>query len=582
MKDGRSRLWPAVLIALALVQGACDRRRPESVLVIAVDSLPFNLSLCTRDAVAETSGFRRLCDESIRFTHALTPSVLAVPALASLITGMNPVDHGVRHNGGPELKAGFTTFAEIALRHGRRTAFFSGGAPVWRRSGLQQGFETFDDGVGFQSGRLFRPAAENSALFRQWLAEIGGDSFAAVIYVPDLNFTDTVTETPSGEMRPLSDESQLEELDETLGELFEHLRLGDRWNDTMIVVAGLNGREISPRPGEIEPLMLNSENTQVSLFIKPTAKPRDEAITWKIDRNVSLTDVGRTILDVLGGPPPKIRSGFDAVSLKATLTSAQPDWLEDRPLPVESGWAVWQGWGPVRMGAMVDRDLVIDDEKPVVFNTLVDRLETSPVRLTEQARKVLDQLQDAGSVPWPGIAASRLALFRLPRLDWLIPARGAALHRGLQALASARKPDPRVLRWAAQLALEQRDWARLAELGRKAEVPLWTAVAERNLGKKSKILDPCLKLLEARPGDPKTCSDETVLALYGAVRAEAGNRDNARRRLARAWETHQFDLRILKANAGMGLLWLPASSEEGLPSLGSLAMALPEMKKFAP
>lgn len=584
-----SRLLIPVLVLMTLTQTACDRKRAASVLVVGVDSLPFNLSLCTRDSSVETSGFRRLCDESIRFTHAMSPSTLSVPALVSLATGLNPVDHGVRHNGSPGLRAQFTTFGELAARRGRRTAFFSGGAPVWRRTGLQQGFEIFDDGIGFTSGRLFRPASENAQLFRQWLAsDVGSQSFAAMIYLPDLNFTDTVTETPTGEIRALSEESQLEELDETLGDLFEHLRREDRWNDTLIVIAGLNGREVSPRPGEIEPLLLNSENMQVSLFIKPPARPRDEPITWKVDRNVGLADVGRTILDVLGGPAPRAPSGLDAVSLRTTLTSAQPDWLEDRVIPLESGWAVWQGWGPVRMGAMVGRDLVLDDEKPVVFNTLVDRLETSPIRLGETARKALDRLQAAGSVPWPRMSESRLAPFRIPRLDWLSPARAAALDRELQSLASAKSPDPRVFRWAAQLALERKDWTRLAELGRKAAVPLWTAVAERNLGKKTKLADPCLRLLETpAAGDSreaKACSDETILTLYGAIRADADGegRENSRRRFARAWELHQLDLRILKANAGMGLLWLPASAEEGLPSLPSLALALPELKKFTP
>lgn len=578
------------VLVLLLVFGltGCDRRREPSILVIAVDSLPFNLSLCTRDAPAETSGFRRLCDESIRFTHAATPSVLAVPALASLLTGMNPIDHGVRHNGVPGLRAEATTFGEVALRNRRRTSFFSGGAPVWRRTGLHQGFEVFDDNVNLSGGRLFRPFTESLNAFKVWLAEIGNESFASVIYVSDLSFTDTVTETPNGEMRPLSEESQLEELDESLNDLFEHLRRKNRWKDTIVVVAGLNGRETSPRAGEIEPLLLNSENTQVSLFIKPATKDRDEAIHWKIDRNVSLADVGRTVFDLLGGVPKATHSGLPAVSLRAALTSAQPDWLEERLIPLESGWAAWQGWGPVRMGALVGRDLVLDDERrPIVFNTLVDRLETSPQSLGEDDKRALDRLQTAGSVPWPGLPSSRQALFHLPRLDWLVPARGAALHRQLQKLASAKNVDPRVYRWAAQLALEQKDWAQLSAIGQRAKVPLWTAVAERNRGKKTKIEDPCLRLFDLKTGDArdtKNCPDETMLSLFNAARADNGgeNRENARRRFLRAWENHQQDLRILKANAGLGLLWLPASAEEGLPSLASLALALPEMKRFNP
>lgn len=572
---------------LGLVQLACEGGRKPSVLIIASDSLPLNLSLCTKESLPEETGFRRLCAESIRFTHVVTPSVLTVPALTSLMTGLAPADHGVRHNGSPGLSPAIRTFAESALASGRRTAFFSGGAPVWRRTGLHHGFEIFDDNIPLSSGRLFRSLSENSHLLFQWLfSDVGGEAFAAVIYAPDLAFTDTVTESAQGELRPLNYDSQLEEFDESLDELFHRLQRMGRWDDTVVVVAGLNGRENAPRPGEIEPLILNSENTQVTLFIKPVVKPRDQAIHWKVDRNVGLADVGRTLFRLIGDTTTPSPGAFPSISVLTALSSAQPDWDEDRVLPIESGWALWQGWGGLRAGAVVGHDLIRYDHPPVLFNTLVDRFETTALPLDESSREALRPWRDLGVEEWRPPTASQRAIFRVPTLDWLSPARAPALHRQLMELSADKKADDRVFRWAAQSALEQKDWTQLARLGKFAKRPLWTAVAEKNLGKNPRLDDPCLSLLGLKATDSarlKKCTDETFLSLFSWVRADVNGdgRETARRRFLRAWEAQQLDVRILKTNAGLGLLWLPAAAEESIPTVTTLALALPELKKFA-
>ena len=577
------------LLLIGLLQTSCEGRRKPSILVIAVDRLPFHLSLCAKDAESENSGFQTLCDESIRFTHALTTSTMSVPALASVLTGTYPVKNGVRQNGGPGLSPRFRTVAEAALRRGFRSAFFSGGAPVWRRSGLHQGFEIFDDNVNFPSGRLFRSFAETKNIFETWLRqEVEEKSFLSVIYAPDLDFPDTVTETPTGEIRNLSYESQFEELDESLYELFRFLKKRDRWNDTAILVVGLNGREISPRPREVEPVLLNSENTQVSLFIKPAIKARDEAIHWTIDRNVSLADLGKTLFALVSDSlPAKDDSAFPVFSLVTGLTSAQPDWPEDRPLLTESAWTSWHGLGPIRAAVLKNFELMIYDEKPMIYNTLTDRMEMAGLRGRKLDVDVTEKLRLVGFQPWPGLPHSASLLFQIPTLNWLTQARSPAWHRQLVKLSQNSNADERILRWTAQSCLEQKDWITLERIATGPQHLLWKQIAQRNLGKKVVIDDVCLSLLakkDALPGDLKVCPDETFLSLLHWVRADlkGDGRDLARRRFLKAWENAQQDLRILKANAGLGLLWLPASAEDALPSRTSLALSLGELRRFVP
>src|SRR5690606_23100084 len=128
-----------VLIFIFLLNASCTlREKDPSVIVIAADSLPYDAILCTNSD--QGTGFGAICQEMARFTHSFTPSTLAQPAVASLLTALYPIDHGVHHNGDDILSAKYITVAEAAVRNGYRTGFFSGGVPIFRRSGLQQGF----------------------------------------------------------------------------------------------------------------------------------------------------------------------------------------------------------------------------------------------------------------------------------------------------------------------------------------------------------------------------------------------------------------------------------------------------------
>src|ERR1700744_4519468 len=91
------------LLATSLVQLSCQSTSKPSILVIAVDDLTVTDILCNEEtAKSYRSGFEILCQESVRFTHAFTPSTLSVPALASMLTGLYPYQNKVRNNGSPE------------------------------------------------------------------------------------------------------------------------------------------------------------------------------------------------------------------------------------------------------------------------------------------------------------------------------------------------------------------------------------------------------------------------------------------------------------------------------------------------
>lgn len=597
------------LVVLALcvsagVQVACEKRGDSSIVIVAVDSLHSHQILCGKDLDTQRqAGFAELCQSALRFTHAMTPSPLSVPALASVLTGLYPYEHGVRHNGDRGLASEKTTFAEAALAHSYRTSFWSGGPPMFQKSGLDQGFEVFDDHVPLSSGRLYRPFDKTISLFEGWLdSEAGDASFASVFYVPDLSFTDNATESENGEQRSLSFESQLEEFDENLGRLIKILKKKKRWDQTTFIVLGLNGREMNPRPGEIEPLLLNSENTQVALFVKPPTKPRDQAVQWNVDRNVTLVDVGRSLFD-LAGAEPGAKNGvqnpaswddeapFPVVSLTKAFTSANLDWDEDRPLLIESAWGAWQMGLPVRGAVLRGHRLTIDGPKPRQYNMLTDRLEMNVTVFQSPDDPVvapdIGLLRKVGIERWTGIPDEERAVFEIPPLTWISPLFEQELLNRLRVRALDKRGSPRALRWAAAIALDRKDWTTLQALGKKRPSEAWTYVAERNLRPNAAIpppADPCLRLFVPGPvaRSWKDCPDEAIRRLSDWIESDPGKAEgeNAKRRAIRDHEQEVTRGRLLRTNAALGLIWLPLEEEKSIPSNLTLALALPEMKKW--
>src|ERR1700742_815194 len=69
-----------VLSCLVVCLAGCQWETPSrpSVLVFVVESLGFSLVPCQSvEFETNPSGLRTLCEESVRFTHAFTPSVMS-------------------------------------------------------------------------------------------------------------------------------------------------------------------------------------------------------------------------------------------------------------------------------------------------------------------------------------------------------------------------------------------------------------------------------------------------------------------------------------------------------------------------
>ena len=143
---------------LRTLHPAPNATAPPNLLILSVDTLrPDHLS-CYGYQNMTTPVIDRLAAEGILFEQAVTPVPLTGPSFASILTGTYPQTHGSRQNLHP-LRPEALTLAEHLRSQGYRTAAFVSGYPLRRSfSGLDQGFDLYQDRFSFFDGfKLLRP-----------------------------------------------------------------------------------------------------------------------------------------------------------------------------------------------------------------------------------------------------------------------------------------------------------------------------------------------------------------------------------------------------------------------------------------
>jgi arylsulfatase A-like enzyme len=595
-----------VFFALLLLSGlSCTwHSKPSTnVLVIAVDQLGFNRLPCATENTEANSrnGFDLLCQDSVRFTHAYTTSLLSGPALASVLTGLYPIDHGLRDNGANALSSSMKTVAEMAIDQGYQTSFYSGGAPILRKLNLQQGFENFEDNILPLPARTFRPFAKTEALFESWLKENPHAPFFTFFYVPDLAFTNYQTQNELGENRNLTFESQLEALNQNLGQLIKTLKQQKRWESTFVVLMGLNATAVNHRNHALTNLNLFSERTQVTLLIKPPLKPRDQGIHWTYDDNVSLADVGVTLARFLNHSVPP-NPQFPTQALNQSLfepSSRRSSSGHGRPLLIESAWGAWHGLGRIRYAIRQDQFLYFYDEKPRIYNSLIDRSELTPLSLDDSNARILgaqlhEKMRQLQALPFQPLPEKDFLKWAGLEEVYSLSDLGENHDDLLSRLAHHWPEDTELSQQYALQLLRQQNWKDLRQWAEKTKDKdlRWLAELntkdERNKGE-GRFRNACLSvLMKSSPSsaDQKNCSDPLSSSFNDWIlseenpRAEENIRDARKKKFLRAYEYFLLDRKVAEQDWAFQGVWDVNPQLTPLLHTIDLQMALPKLQKF--
>lgn len=343
----------ALTTLVALVLGACGARErpgtpPKHVLLITVDTLradhmsaylygrPTTFTGATdEDKLAGRDlSLDRLAEEGVLFRHAFAPRGMTAPSVASLLTGLTPLEHGLLTNT-QRLDSSLPTLAERFASAGFDTAGFSANRLIAKGSGLTEGFahfETYTEGDkdlevvrGAMDWLGERDLDDGPPVFL-WLhlvgphlpyepLPIGGEDFAA-------RFTDPGYAGPADGSRAFLDQAYLERRPLDGQDVHHVVSLYDgevarvnfllqrflevysgvyedppkrRLDDTLLVFAADHGEELYER----NHYWAHSKSVYSSVLHVPLFLRHPPSLTGRrvVDEHVTLEDVGPTLLE---------------------------------------------------------------------------------------------------------------------------------------------------------------------------------------------------------------------------------------------------------------------------------------------
>jgi choline-sulfatase len=216
----------------------------------------------------------------VRWTQAITPTPLTLPAHTSLFTGLVPPEHGVEINSREALPRNLPTLAEAFTARGYRTAGLVASLILDRRFGLARGFQLYDDKVPGDSSR--RDARQMTDAALEWLKRRpGGNPPAGKPLFLWVHYYDPHEPYRAQDADPKAGAAQLYAgevafMDREIGRLLAALPGGaERW---LIAAVGDHGESLGEHGERNHGLFLYQATVHVPLILAGPGVPRGKTV----------------------------------------------------------------------------------------------------------------------------------------------------------------------------------------------------------------------------------------------------------------------------------------------------------------
>jgi arylsulfatase A-like enzyme/Flp pilus assembly protein TadD len=380
----RRALLVAAVVSIA-AQIACDRTASRANASLQPDALArSNVLLITVDTLrvdrvgaygggSLTPSLDALAARGVRFTRAHAHAPLTLPAHTSIMTGLVPATHGVHNNGVAGLTPTMPTLASVVHGAGYRTAAFVGAFVLDARFGLSQGFDTYDDRVGSDTGPVTFAFAERTAdrvtqLAGDWILgsrSSGSPPPASSPWFCWIHLFDPHAPYRAPEQRvPNPYENEIAFTDAQIGRFLDRLRAARQLDRTVVIMLADHGEALGDHGEATHGLFAYDATLRIPLLIAGPSIPSRVS-----DVAAGQADVLPTVLDLLGITPP---SRIDGASL---LPALRGDPVLTRPLYFEALDAyLTRNWAPLT-GIIVDNWKYIDLPEPELYDLGSDPFE---------------------------------------------------------------------------------------------------------------------------------------------------------------------------------------------------------------
>lgn len=536
---------------------------PPNVVLVTIDTLRADAIGAYGNTRAATPWIDRLAAAGVRFATAYAHNVVTLPSHANILSGLYPIDHGVRDNAGFRFPAAVPTLATILEDRGYATGAFISAFPLASRFGLGRGFDVYEDSFVDATPRTplleqERSGIETVARARQWLdAQAGKPAFVWVHlfephapnpqgYAADVTAADTALEPLLAPLLPPNPPTR-----------------------SIVVLTSDHGESLGEHGEETHGVFAYEATLRVPLILTGPGLAGGRVVSTQA-RHV---DIAPTILEAIGAPAdPRFRGR----SLIGPQPADSSSYFESMSPALNRGWAPLTG---IVRGTLKYIDLPI----PELYDLSVDpgeqrNLATSraaDVRDLDRALAAYAAEPGTSRVTETADAAARLRSLgyasgaappraryteaddpkRLVGLDKRLQ-EAVRLHtsgRRVEALAVARgivadRPDMRVA-WMtlAQIQRDSQDLDAAIDSMRRALAlaprdAQTTALLGAYLTQRGRAAEAIAILAPAAADDG---ADLQVVVTLALAQAQAGRGDEAIATMERARAAHPANARLL-------------------------------------
>jgi arylsulfatase A-like enzyme/predicted Zn-dependent protease len=361
--------------------GTEARSRPRNLLLLTLDTTRPDRLGCYGSPSGATPHLDALAARGARFEEAIAPVALTRPSHATLLTGLEPRQHGVWSNGPYRLEPGFVTLAERFTQHGFSTAAVVSSFVLGRSFGLDQGFARYDDAFAETPGadpEKTADAAEKSA--SSWIA---GDALASPFFLW-VHFYDphdpyAPPEPHASRFRSDPYTGEVAFMDAAVGRLLHALAKKGLAAETLVVAVADHGEGLGEHGEPTHGYFLYDSTLRLPLILAGPGVPSGLVVSG----SVTLADLAPTLLAALGLDPPEGLAGRSFWSdLPLGRVAARPALLENPAIHRQFGWAELAG-------LRADGWKWIAAPTPELYDLAVDPGETRNLAHTDPARAAL-------------------------------------------------------------------------------------------------------------------------------------------------------------------------------------------------
>lgn len=411
------------------------------MVLVTVDTLRADHLGCYGGRDAHTPNIDTVAANGVRFEVAISPVPLTLPAHASLMTALDPPDHGVRHNAIQGLGGGIPTLAERMRSAGYVTSAFVGALVLDRRFGLDRGFDFYDDAMGGRTsatvGFAERPADRVVDAALGWLEAAPERFFLWVhFYDPHAGYSPPAGFASAFASRPYAGEIAF--VDSQLERLLDGIR--SRWphGGTLVAIASDHGESLGEHREPTHSYSIYESTQRIPLLMSGPGLP--QGLT--VDTPVGLVDVAPTLLAFAGAEPLGDTTGRD---LRPLIDGAGRDeqvyYLETLATHLDYGWS------PL-LGLRTAHFKYIRAPRPELYDLRADpkelrNLATSRLETARRLDGLLSERLAAASLRGDGqlaVGLDEAEREQLRSLGYVVPERGSA---AIPAHLEVGGPDPK-------------------------------------------------------------------------------------------------------------------------------------------